>query len=220
MNQAIVSMLPYAVGVALSPLPIVAVILMLLSKKAKLNSVVFVLGWILGVSIILAIVLYILTGQSTITIDHSSSNRILTILGLVLVFMAFRRFIKRPKPGQQPSVPKWLAAIDTFSPVKAFLLAIVLVALNLKNLPLIIAGGIAISEVNGSASETTVAAVVFVITAVITVVAPAIFYLVAGNKITKQMTDIKQWLIYNNSTILAVLFLIIGIFLLAKGLGK
>ena len=220
MNQAIVSMLPYAVGVALSPLPIVAVILMLLSKKAKLNSIVFVLGWILGVSIILGVVLYMLTGQNTIVIDHSTSNRVLIILGIVLLFMAYRRFKKRSKPGEQPTIPKWLSTIDNFSPVKAFLLAIALVALNLKNLPLIIAGGIAISEVNGSVQETATAAIIFVIIAVITVVAPAIFYLIAGSKITKQMTDIKQWLMYNNSTILAVLFLIIGIFLLAKGLGR
>ena len=40
--------LPTAIGVAISPVPIIAVILMLFSAKAKRNGLAFLLGWLGG----------------------------------------------------------------------------------------------------------------------------------------------------------------------------
>jgi len=39
MDKHIADILPYATAVALSPMPVAALVLMLLSKKAKINSV-------------------------------------------------------------------------------------------------------------------------------------------------------------------------------------
>jgi hypothetical protein len=47
--------LPLAVGIAISPIPIIVAILMLLSPRAKGTSVGFLLGWLAG--IVIAIVL-------------------------------------------------------------------------------------------------------------------------------------------------------------------
>jgi hypothetical protein len=44
--------LPLAVGVAMSPLAIIAVIIMLGSKRAKSNSLLFVIGWMLGLVVV------------------------------------------------------------------------------------------------------------------------------------------------------------------------
>ena len=49
MNQVIGDLLPLAVGVAVSPVPIIAVILMLLSPRAGGTSVGFLAGWVAGV---------------------------------------------------------------------------------------------------------------------------------------------------------------------------
>jgi hypothetical protein len=48
MGEAIGGSLPLAVGIALSPIPIIAVALMLTSRKAKVNGPAFVVGWPLG----------------------------------------------------------------------------------------------------------------------------------------------------------------------------
>ena len=57
MGKAIGGSLPLAIGIALSPIPIIAVVLMLTSRKAKVNGPAFILGWLLGLGIIGAIVL-------------------------------------------------------------------------------------------------------------------------------------------------------------------
>ena len=46
MGTAIGQILPLAVGVALSPVPIIAVALMLMSQRARLNGPLFVIGWL------------------------------------------------------------------------------------------------------------------------------------------------------------------------------
>jgi hypothetical protein len=58
-GNAIGQVLPLAVGVALSPIPIIAVVLMLMSERARLNGPVFVLGWLVGLALIGVIVLAI-----------------------------------------------------------------------------------------------------------------------------------------------------------------
>jgi Sap, sulfolipid-1-addressing protein len=57
MGKAIGASLPLAVGIALSPVPIIAVVLMLTSRLAKVNGPAFVLGWLIGLGIVGAIVL-------------------------------------------------------------------------------------------------------------------------------------------------------------------
>ena len=59
MGQAIGGSLAFAVGIALSPIPIIAVVLMLTSDKARVNGPGFVLGWLVGLGIVGAIVLAI-----------------------------------------------------------------------------------------------------------------------------------------------------------------
>ncbi|MFP3415735.1 GAP family protein, partial [Bacillus sp. SIMBA_074] len=58
MGAVIGAILPLAVGIAISPIPIIAAILMLLSPKARGSSLGFLLGWVLG--IVVAVVVFTL----------------------------------------------------------------------------------------------------------------------------------------------------------------
>ena len=57
MGEAIGQSLSLAVGVALSPVPIIAVILMLVTPRARSNGPAFIAGWLLGLALIGVIVL-------------------------------------------------------------------------------------------------------------------------------------------------------------------
>ncbi len=46
MGQAIGDLLPAAIGVAISPVPIIAIILMLGTPKARSNGPAFAAGWV------------------------------------------------------------------------------------------------------------------------------------------------------------------------------
>jgi len=53
MGEAIGQSLSLAVGVALSPVPIIAVILMLVTRRARTNGPLFVIGWLIGLGLTL-----------------------------------------------------------------------------------------------------------------------------------------------------------------------
>jgi hypothetical protein len=57
MKEAIGQVLAVGLGVAFSPIPIVAVVLMLATPRARANGPAFLLGWIAGLAIVGAIVL-------------------------------------------------------------------------------------------------------------------------------------------------------------------
>ena len=42
------------------------------------------------------------------------------LLGVALLFLALRQWRSRPKPGEEPALPKWMAAIDTMTAGAAF----------------------------------------------------------------------------------------------------
>ena len=59
LGEAIGDLLPAAVGVALSPIPIVAVILMLGTPRARANGPAFAAGWVAGLVTVGVIVLLV-----------------------------------------------------------------------------------------------------------------------------------------------------------------
>ena len=55
MGDAIGEFLPMAVGVAISPIPIIAVILLLFGSRARRDGLAFLIGWILATGVVLAL---------------------------------------------------------------------------------------------------------------------------------------------------------------------
>ena len=147
MGKAIGGSLPLAVGIALSPVPIIAVVLMLTSRRAKVNGPVFVLGWLVGLGIIGAIVLA-LAGAGAASESGSPAtwvSWVKIVLGVLLLLVAVREFRNRPREGEEPQMPKWMATIDKTTPPAAFGLAALLSGVNPKNLLLAIGGAAAIA---------------------------------------------------------------------------
>jgi threonine/homoserine/homoserine lactone efflux protein len=136
MGEALGQLLPFAVGVALSPTPIVAMILMLITPKARVNGIVFVLGWIVGVSVAGAILLA-LAGPTNASDGGEPAdwvNWLKLLLGMLLVLLAVKEWRARPAPGAEVPMPKWMEMLDGMTAGKAGGLAFLLSALNPKNL--------------------------------------------------------------------------------------
>jgi len=221
MDQAIGDSIALAVGVAISPIPIIAVILMLLSKKAGANSLAFAAGWVVGVAGALAVVIAVsgAIGTNTGAGPSNGTSTVKLVLGAVLLFMGLRRLRRRPAAGEAAPLPKWLQAIEAITPVKSAGLGLVLSALNPKNLLLIVGGGLAIAGAPASSAGMAVAAAIFWVLAVSTVVVPVVLYRVAGARAERTLESLNVWLQANNATVMAVLLLIFGVVLLGKGLG-
>jgi hypothetical protein len=221
MGSVIGNILPEAVAVAISPIPIIALILMLFSKKARNNSLAFLVGWIVGLAAVCSIVMAIGSTQN-MSAGSGASNAsygLKIILGLLLLFMAYRNWKKRPGPGEQPKMPGWMSTIDTLKPGRAFLLAVLLAGVNPKNLALTMAATLDVVQKGIATGQAVIALAVFILVASLTILLPVLINLFMGDKSAKILNTWKTWLTANNSTVMFILLLVFGFVLLGKGIA-
>lgn len=221
MGEAIGDMLPAAVGVAISPLPIVATVLVLVSSRGRVNGPAFLLGWIVGVLGAGAIVLLVAGGAGAHDEGQPAGwvSWLKLVLGLGLLALALKQFRSRPHGDEEPVTPKWMGALDSFTPAKAAGAGVVLSALNPKNLLLIVAGMAAIAQTGISPASQVVALVVFTLIASIGVAAPLIIYFALGDRSADLLDRLKTWLTRENAVIMAILLLAIGIKLIGDAIS-
>jgi threonine/homoserine/homoserine lactone efflux protein len=212
MGNAIGQMLPFAIGVAISPMPIVAIVLMLVTPKAKTNGLAFLLGWLIGILVVGTIALLIVNpdGSSESSGKATWVNWLELVLGLLLLLVAVRQWRSRPHEGEEVATPKWMGALDSFTPVKALGAGMLLSGANPKNLIFIIGGADAIAQTYISGSQEAVVWLIFMLIASLGVLAPVVIFFVMGDRAAATLESLKDWMARNNTAIMAVLCVIIA----------
>ena len=212
MSQAIGQVLSFAVGVALSPIPIIGVVLMLGTPRARANGLAFIAGWVTGLAVVGTAVLLLAGGT-----DASNSGEPATwvdwlklVLGVALLLVAVRQWRGRPAEGETAELPAWMPAIDTFKPAKAAGLAVLLAAVNPKNLLLTVGAAAAIAQTGASAGAQAVALAVFVVIGTLGPGAPVALYFALGERSAEKLESLRTWMAAHNAAIMAVLCLVIG----------
>jgi threonine/homoserine/homoserine lactone efflux protein len=221
MGDAIGQVLPLAVGVALSPLPIVAVVLMLGTPRARANGPAFVAGWILGLAVVGTLVL-VAAGSAGATSGGGPANWVgivELVLGVALLGLAVRQWRGRPKEGETPALPTWMRSLDGFTPTRSLAIAAALAGINPKNLLLTVAAAAAIAQTGASTGSEAAALAVFVLIATLGVGAPVALYFALGERAARRLESLKAWLASNDATIMAVLLLVIGAKLIGNGIS-
>lgn len=218
MGAAIGTIIGLAVGVAISPVPIIAVILMLFTPKARRNSVAFLVGWVVGLVVVGTLVLAADVSSSD-SGESTTSGWVKLILGVLLAGLAWRSWSNRSRGDREPEMPGWMSSIDGFTPGKSFGLAALLSGVNPKNLALTAAAAASIGAAGLSQGQEFATLAVFVVIASITVALPVVFYLVLGERADATLTGWKEWLQANNATVMVVLLAVFGAKLIGDGIA-
>lgn len=222
MGPVIGDILPLAFGIAISPVPIIAAILMLFSPSARRTSVGFLAGWVVGVAG--AVTVFALLASFIPGDDPDAARPVAGViqigLGLVLLFLAGAQWRGRPVGGAEPALPKWMSAIDTMTAGRAFALGLVLAAVNPKNLAMSVGTGVTVGTAALGVGSATIVLAVFTLIAVSTVLLPVVGYLVAAERMRAPLDRLREWLVHNNAAVMSVLLLVIGVVLIGKGIGS
>ena len=221
MGEAIGGSLPLAAGIAISPIPIIAVVLMLTSRKARVNGPAFVIGWLLGLGIVGVIVLS-LAGSAGASKSGSPAtwvSWVKIVLAALLLLVAARQFGRRPHGGEEAQLPKWMATIDKTTPLAALGLAAALSGANPKNLLLAAGGAATIAQTGIPAGQQAVAYLVFALIGTLGVGIPVGIYFVMGERSEKLLAGLKNWMGAHNAVIMSVLCLIIGVKLIGDAIS-
>ena len=216
LGAVIGEILPLAIGVAVSPIPIIAAILMLFSKRAGSTSAGFLIGWVVGI-VVATTIFTALAGTLQMGGEPSAAASWIKIgLGVLLLLVGMRQWRGR---GGQHDNPKWMAAIDDFTFVKALGLGFLLSAVNPKNLIMAAGAGVTIGSAAVGLGGDAVAVAVFTVIAASTVAVPVLGHLVAAERMRGPLDSLKGWLQNNNATVMATLILVIGAVLVGKGVS-
>jgi threonine/homoserine/homoserine lactone efflux protein len=220
MGDAMGQVLALAVGVAISPMPIVAVVLLLVTPRARTTGPAFVLGWLVGLSLVGAVVFLLAPDGTGDSGEPATWTGWLKLgLGIALVFLGARDWRGRPRGSTDAAMPKWMDALDAFGPAKAAGAGVVLSALNPKNLLLAIAAAAAIAAIGISGGQEAVAYGVFVFIATLGVAAPVVVYFALSGRAGPLLARLREWMARNNAVIMAVLLLLIGAKLVGDGVS-
>lgn len=212
MGAAIGQSLQMAVGVALSPMPIIAVILLLTTAGARRNGPAFVVGWLAGLAVIGVVVLAVIgpSAQGPRGQPATWVSWLQLILGALLLYVSVRQFRGRPTAGTEPPMPGWMRSVEQFGAVQSLGVGAFLSGLNVKNLLLAVAAATAIAKTGVPAGQQAVAYAVFAVLATLTVAAPVAIYLSMGERSANLLGRLKGWMSRNNAVIMSVLCLVIG----------
>ncbi|MCS5719120.1 GAP family protein [Herbiconiux sp. CPCC 205763] len=231
--------LPLAVGVALSSVPIVVMVLILLSPRGRWSSLTYLIGAVIG----LAGLTTLFTAVATLlppAPSESKSPLIATIevaLGVGLLVIAGVRWraarrrhheaeehpASAPAPdGTAAKSPtgaaKWMAKVTTLSPIPSLGVGFVLM-LRPKNLLLTIAAGVAIGAGGATLSEVVVGIALFVVLGISTLAAPIIFAVVDPSRMRHPLEETRIWIESNAATVTTVVVLVLGTVIIGSGLA-
>src|SRR5262245_7131464 len=101
LNGAIGDLLPSALAIALSPIPVVAVVVVLGGREPRTAGPAFAVGWVAGLLAVSVAVLLLVGSATEPGGDDAGLVWWKVAVGVVFLLMAARQWAKRPGPGEE-----------------------------------------------------------------------------------------------------------------------
>lgn len=220
MWQALGALLPIAVAVAFSSVPLTVTILILLSPNRGRAALPFLVGWVIGVA---AVITVSAAGAAALAKPLRRGPDMAVVVLEILIGAALTVlagiYLRRRSPASGMGLPRWLAAVDSFGPVVCFAIAVIL-SLRPKGLLLGVAGGLALSAASLKADEAVLLIIIYTAIASSTVVVPIIASLIAPQRMEPKLISARDWLIVNGRIVTSVMMFMIGVVILGYGLTQ
>ncbi len=218
MIEALKEAFPMALGLALSPFPVIAVIIILMTPRAKSNASGFVLGWYSGIYAI-GCLIYLIPGLESKQGDPTTLSGVVRILaGLILLIFAIRLGLQRPI-NDQVTTPRIFEKMDTLDFWKSFALGPLFSVVNVKNMAFSAAGATKLNMSLSDHTEFFISLAFFALTASLILIFPVVVYILMGNRIEHRFLTWKKWLIKNNKVLLMLILTFISVILIRAGIA-
>ncbi|MET1052778.1 MAG: GAP family protein [Mycetocola sp.] len=218
MTEVIGQILPLALAVALSTVPIIAAILILLSDAKPLVSVALLIGWAVGMAFVLTVltISVALVPASSPPRNDTTVGVVRIVLGCALLAYAFVSW--RRRSTQSAETPRWMNALNRINTSGALGFGAAL-ALRPKNIVLSIAGAVVIGDASLPIGDTTVVIVIFTLIGVSTVALPIIGHFSAPEKTQTPLDVTRAWIVANSRTIVFAVAVLVSVVIIGSGLA-
>jgi hypothetical protein len=209
-------MLPLAVAIAASPIPVIPAILVLAAPGPRATGAAYLGGWLLGMT---AMVLVATALASVLEQGETPTWAIVVrlVLGLLLIGLGVRKWLGRSPDAE---VPAWMESLRTATPGRSLRLALTLAVVNPKHLMLAFAAGLYAGASDLEAAGLVLAAVFFIAVASVSVAVPILAFLALGDRVQAPLQRLEGWLVRHNVVLLAGVVSVIGVLLVVEALRQ
>jgi hypothetical protein len=211
-------LVPYAVPVALSPLPIIAAIMLLLGPAGATGAAAFLAGRLATIAA-LTLVVALLAAQLTGTPAAAERGGWLRIaLGVLVLLGAATVWRRRPRGDAAAALPGWMRSLERATPARAAFLGLLLTAANLKEFAFVLGAGLILGAAAPPFGAALGLALGFAALACASIALPLAWVLTGADGARRSLGAARDWLVRNNPIVIAAVLLVIGAMLVGSGL--
>jgi hypothetical protein len=218
MLQLLGDLLPYAVPVALSPLPIIAAVMLLLAPVGAVGGLAFPTGRVAalaGLAFVVALAAAQVAGPSEAA-DRGGWLRI--GIGCLLMLGAGAIGWRRLRAAADAPPPGWMRSIERAGPGRALGYGLLLTVANLKEMALVIGAGLIVGAASMPPGRALAVSLLFAGVAAAGVATPLAWTLAAPESSRDGLGAARDWLVRNNAIVMAAVLLVLGAMLIGSGL--
>lgn len=213
--------LPIAVAVAVSSVPIMATILILLSPSRTRSAMPFLIGWAAGLLIVVTVFTLLAQAVPTARTQRQPDVAVAVLeiaVGVAIIVLSVFSF-RRSRRHPEPAMPDPLKKRRALGPWEALGMGFIL-NLRPKGLLLAIAAGLTIRADAQSPTDAIVAIVLYTVIGASSVAVPVIATLVAPTRTEPKLVSAREWLARNGGTLTSVILFFIGVVVLGMGIAR
>lgn len=209
---------PIALGIAASPWPIIALMILLLTPKSVSNSYAFLLGWFVGLMGVGLIVLH----SPGLSSDSGEPSQLMGWIRLSLgaIFLIFSSLLVRDmiQNKDRPDIPKWIKKVDSYGFLQSLAIGFFLSGLNFKNASMVVTGAAIIGSSGITDQQEFFALLIFCLISSAGVLLPHVIFVLFQENAERIFGKLKFWLLKNRVLILLLILVVFGGISLYKGI--
>ncbi|MET0842423.1 MAG: GAP family protein [Mycetocola sp.] len=213
-------LLPLMVATALSTVPILVSITILLAPRSTASAILYLIGLLSGSFLMTGLLAYGAQALPTFSVFGSGPTvaTVSTVIGLAFIASGIVLFV-RGGADSRIGMPRWLRAVGTIRPITALGLGLVL-NIRPKALLLSTAAGLVIGTARLTDAEIVIVLAIFAIVGGSTVAVPIVVALARPQATRPHLQEAERWIVRHARAVTAVVLLLIGTIILGDGLSR
>jgi hypothetical protein len=211
MGEAAIDVFGYGLAAGLSPVALIATVVLLTSGSGRSNGLLFMAGFVLTITAICTVTLLVADRLAPEQGSQTAETLLELSIGLILLVAAWTE-----RPGRDPAEgggsrsKRLFAKLDEVSGPAAFGIGALLVVLP-KRLAITVLAGLVIASARLTVPEDLFLDGLYVLTASALVWLTVIVAVVSGHRAELRLLSIKTWLLANAQAVVFVVSLAFGV---------
>ena len=221
MTELILSLIPLAIAAALQPPQVIALVVLLQTKRGVVNGLTYIFGMI-AFRLLIGGIFWVLISNVEETVETSGGNfsllvgTVLLVLGILMLVNALRRAFS--KHGEDEAAASWLNKLQDVTPVRAALVGVAFLALDPKDWLVDISAINLIADADMSGLNSLWAYLTYILMAQSLLLIPLILSFFLPQRTQSGLARFTAWMKRHERTIEIVFALIFGLLFLQIGL--